>query len=101
MPNGRKPFYLFLKPFLFINRINILLWSAENLLSHARTNVKKILRRMVICYFLRQTMGGDGSNIRLIYIEDEQQLFPQIAKKTNVPHARMCPTLPYIIEIYP
>ena len=27
-------------------------------------------------------MGGDGSNIRLIYIEDEQPLvFPQIAKK--------------------
>ena len=30
-------------------------------------------------------MGGDGTNIRLIYNEDEQSLvFPQIAKKTIV-----------------
>ena len=38
-------------------------------------------------------MGGDGSNIRLVYIADEQPLvFPQIAKNecapcANVPHA--------------
>ena len=34
-------------PKAFINRLNIVSWSAENLLSHARANVKKILRRMV------------------------------------------------------
>ena len=48
-----------------------------------------------LCYFLRQTMGGDGSNIRLIYIEDEQPLVcSQIAKNecapcANVPHSTL------------
>ena len=43
-------------------------------------------------------MGGDGNNIRLIYVEDEQSLvFPQIAKnecapRANVPHSPL-PTL--------
>ena len=52
----------------------------------------------MLCYFLRRTMGGDGSNIRLIYIEDEQPLvFPQIAKNeaapcANVPHFPLPPT---------
>ena len=42
----REPVSL-LSPKALINRLNIVSWSAENLLSHARANVKKILRRMV------------------------------------------------------
>ena len=45
--------------------------------------------------FYGKRWGGDGSNIRLIYNEDEQPLvFPQIAKN-KVFHAQMCPTLSY------
>ena len=40
-------------------------------------------------------MGGDGSNVRLVYIEDEQPLvFPQIAKKTMCPMRECAPLAP-------
>ena len=49
----------------------------------------------ILCYFLRQTMGGDGGNIRLIYIRDEQPLvFPQIAKKLMCPMRECAPLSP-------
>ena len=42
-------------------------------------------------------MGGDGSDIRLIYIEyGPTFVFPQIAKQRNMPRARMRPTFPCI-----
>ena len=54
----------------------------------------------ILCDFLRQTMGGDGSNIRLIYIEDEQPLaFPQIVKKRMCPMRQCAPLSPTYLHM--